>query len=473
MRAVFRAALLGALAFALGGASAQAGLLGYWPMDETSGAVVPDVTSNGHNGSIVGAGAWVTGHVGNAIRFTTPFPDRNDRVILNPVVDLDGDWTLAGWYKDLLPAGQWRTMFRGKDNHHHALVQNSGTILGAFDNGAGGGFRPCGYDMATIGPGQAGWHHIAVVAFAGESHFYIDGAYVGTSDFRPTTDLGAIGNNYAAGQRFADYVDDVAAWDEPLAPSQIQALYDGTATPSSLPAASYPALEAWWKLDETTGSQAADATGHGHTGNIQGSSSWGAGPVGGALHFTNAQADRIVLAEPVDLHDEWTITGWYEDLYNWPATGTWRTLARGYDGDHQVLVHKDTGELGTYDNGGSGFHGSGYVMDNDDASGWHHLAAVGHGGITDFYLDGVWVGDAGFQSVKDITFLNNQFNPDQKFADGLDDLAVFNLALADWQISNVMRLGPANYNVPEPATLLIWSLLAGLGIGVGGRRRRK
>ena len=55
----------------------------------------------------------------------------------------------------------------------------------------------------------------------------------------------------------------------------------------------------------------------------------------------------------------------------------------------------------------------------------------------------------------------------------LDDLAVFNLALADWQISNVMRLGPANYNVPEPATLLIWSLLAGLGIGVGWRRRRK
>jgi hypothetical protein len=43
----------------------------YWPLDQTSGTAVPDVSSNGHAGTITGPANWVTnGAVGGALRLT-------------------------------------------------------------------------------------------------------------------------------------------------------------------------------------------------------------------------------------------------------------------------------------------------------------------------------------------------------------------------------------------------------------------
>ncbi len=46
-------------------------------------------------------------------------------------------------------------------------------------------------------------------------------------------------------------------------------------------------LVLWWKLDESTGRHAADASGHGHTGTVTGGAVWrpSAGRLGGALEF--------------------------------------------------------------------------------------------------------------------------------------------------------------------------------------------
>jgi len=42
-----------------------------------------------------------------------------------------------------------------------------------------------------------------------------------------------------------------------------------------------------------------------------------------------------------------------------------------------------------------------------------------------------------------------------------------------WMLDEVRIIGSANFIIPEPSTLIVWSLLAGLGISVGWRRRKR
>lgn len=68
-------------------------------------------------------------------------------------------------------------------------------------------------------------------------------------------------------------------------------------------------LEAYWPLDDGSGSTAADATGLGFDGTLSGGPAWIAGPFGGALAFDGADDD--VAVPPMNLQtDTLSITAW-------------------------------------------------------------------------------------------------------------------------------------------------------------------
>jgi len=135
----------------------------------------------------------------------------------------------------------------------------------------------------------------------------------------------------------------------------------------------------------------------------------------------------------------WTISTWFMTPLPATTNGGWRTLTRGSGGDHEVIVDS-SGNLGTYDNiGGTAFHSSGYNLSGLSA-GWHHLAAVGSGASTAFYIDGSSVGSATYKSTANIYSVGNYAGGGQQFGT-IDDFRVYNRALSPSEITTLYTGG--------------------------------
>ena len=189
-----------------------------------------------------------------------------------------------------------------------------------------------------------------------------------------------------------------------------------------------PTLVAHWMFDETTGNTAADSTGNGHTGTVHGAT-WTAGHFGNALAFHDG--DDKVLVEPIaDLGDTWTIAAWFTAPL--PDSAAWHTLTRGQSGDHQIFTDSSL-NLGVYANGNGEFRGCGYNM-SGLVAGWHHVAAVGEGSATRFYVDGQYVGSSDRKSTTDIYCLGNYQGDNQRFSETVDDVRIYSRALSSNEV---------------------------------------
>ncbi|MFO0051537.1 MAG: LamG-like jellyroll fold domain-containing protein, partial [Dolichospermum sp.] len=117
------------------------------------------------------------------------------------------------------------------------------------------------------------------------------------------------------------------------------------------------------------------------------------------LNFSNSNS-IVTLNKPFYLADDWSVEAWF--VYPLAETTEWNTLVRGKDADHHILV-KNRKQLGIYltnDSLGQNFYDSGFNMELL-TEGWHHLAAVGRGDTTLFYIDGKKVGDVKAKALKD------------------------------------------------------------------------
>ena len=151
-------------------------------------------------------------------------------------------------------------------------------------------------------------------------------------------------------------------------------------------------LVAWWKLDDGSGTSAADATGNGHTGTLHNisnpataTSGWTAnGKRGGALIF-DGNDDQVSIAV-INSTTTFTIAAW---IYQLPG------------GDlNAILLQNATAGMVTWDDGGGGLviqwanaDGSDTVSSTRmDFNQWYHVAAVSDGGVLTLYINGAFVG---------------------------------------------------------------------------------
>lgn len=197
---------------------------------------------------------------------------------------------------------------------------------------------------------------------------------------------------------------------------------------------------AWWKLDETTGTVAADSSGNGSDGTIEGAA-WTAGTRAGALQFDGTN-DKITFGTAPSLNGktDFTVAGWVKTT----ATSNGVIIQQrngGFNGQYQLRVKND-GTLGFYVYGNSGYQFNFATTETINDGEWHHVAAVRSGEDGLLYIDGSQVASAS-GTVRDLAGsigvgVGADIRDDHSyFAGSMDDLRIYAIALNETEIGNI------------------------------------
>jgi hypothetical protein len=170
----------------------------------------------------------------------------------------------------------------------------------------------------------------------------------------------------------------------------------------------------------------ADSSGNGNTATFSNVTTGAVGKVGSFAWSFDTNTAYASPTVGVALGANWTIAFWF---YNLSATADYRVAA--YGANWPIIVD-GSGNLGTFS---GAMNASGAVMLAASYTGWHHLVAVGSGTTTAYYLDGVLVGTAAFKSTTSVVNIGNQNGTTRRFADRIDEYAIWTRALSAAEIS--------------------------------------
>ena len=257
------------------GAGNTTGLLGWWPLDETSGDVVVDSGPNGFHLSLAGAGAGSTPvriaargtRRGGALYFdgADDFAAVSDPAALAGL-DMAGALTIEAW---IFPRGAGSGAAGGvivnKEGEYALTRWGDGRITWSLANASPGW---ASIQSTYVAPARA-WTHEALVydAAIARVRLYINGAFrqewtatgpIG--DFHTSQNELRIGGRMQSAQFFHGVIDEVRVFDVARSAAAIAADYDRVvADPSSM-----PGLRGYWRFDEEPGGVAFDASGSRH-----------------------------------------------------------------------------------------------------------------------------------------------------------------------------------------------------------------
>lgn len=166
---------------------------------------------------------------------------------------------------------------------------------------------------------------------------------------------------------------------------------------SSPAAADSQGLVGYWKLDEGQGSFAADSSGFGNNGTVEGNAAWVQGLSGFALSFDGSRRGRVVVPDSSSLEPSSavTVSAWVKSS---GSPGTYRYIvAKGVTGCIASSYGLYTGFSGGLEFYVSSGHGTVYA-DSPDAGAkvwdgrWHFVVGTYDGTTVRLYVDGTQVG---------------------------------------------------------------------------------
>ncbi len=277
-------------------------LIAHWNFDDDD---ANDSSGNEHHGTIMGSvtiveDANIIG-AGNKVAY---FPGDTSSFINcggggggGTWADFAGDkMTIAAWFRT---DGAFYTSYQyvcAKENMWRISRYSTSENIRFFNTGLAGGST--GDLIGTIKADDGEWHHVAGVYNGTNRYLYFDGE-LDNSDSRTgnlaetTWDIYIGGNGSNPGRTWRGWIDDVRLYNCSLSEDEITAL-----------ARRFSAPVAWWKLDESGVSTAADSTGNGHTGTLHNNPTWqpSGGQLDGALSFD--EVDDYVTVTDFDYTNE-------------------------------------------------------------------------------------------------------------------------------------------------------------------------
>jgi hypothetical protein len=213
---------------------AQAGLVGWWQLDEETGTTAKDSSGGGNDGTLEGNPTIVDGPSGKALAFTF------NRVAI-PASDsltadlFKGTFTVAAWINPTRTGNTWQQVFRairtaGNSNdtlflHTDGRLSWRGLVNGAW---AGGMCETAG----GVVPADQ-WTHVAVTGDKTNFRIYVNGALTQTSNWQTTDGSNATyylgGDPATAGESYNGMIDEARVYDLVLTLEQIKEICVGDA----------------------------------------------------------------------------------------------------------------------------------------------------------------------------------------------------------------------------------------------------
>jgi len=209
-------------------------------------------------------------------------------------------------------------------------------------------------------------------------------------------------------------------------------------------------LVGWWKLDETTGTTAADSSGNGNDGTLinMGSSKWTTGAVGGALRFDgNNDYVSLPIGSIINSLTNCTIAEWV----NWDGGSSWQRIWDfGSSESVNMFLTVNNGDTGTprFAITISGWTDEDQVTAPDVLTGgWHHIAVTidADNSVHSLYIDGELVDEntslrytpSDLGSTTRNRLGRSQYSADPYFDGTLDDVRIYDRALSDEEITQL------------------------------------
>ncbi len=214
-----------------------------------------------------------------------------------------------------------------------------------------------------------------------------------------------------------------------------------------------PALLGWWAFDDGSGTIAADGSGNGNNGTLNGDPLWVPGMYGTALQFDGQNAYVGTGKSLLNGLTGFTMAGWVSA----GNTGVYSSLFGQNDLIEFGFTTESGGQLGTWMAGnGWAFVGANYGFAYPS---WHHLVLAGDQTRIALYIDGQEQAsdESGMSSSTSSYFFSiggNVFNATGDWFQGeIDDVWLFGRALTAAEIRVLMKGpgGPGLATGPQPA----------------------
>jgi hypothetical protein len=147
-------------------------------------------------------------------------------------------------------------------------------------------------------------------------------------------------------------------------------------------------LVAWWKLDDGSGTTAAESSGNGNNGTLEGNPEWTTeGKVNGALNL-DGDGDYVDCGEDdsLDIEGEITVCAWVNIR---SVSGAWMAAVAKGENSWRLGVNNNATTIHW---GVNSWTETSYSVNSDTDIGtdeWHHLAGTHDGTDIKIYIDGV------------------------------------------------------------------------------------
>lgn len=429
------------------------GPVGYWKMDDASGATAVDASGNGYNGTLGSTAAWSTGKFGQAAEFNHTGTSN----VSVPILNMKYQVTASAWvYLDSVTSDVYDAIL---SNYYNAGAQCYGiatnNFVMRFDTAGSKG-------ISITTPSLRTWHYYTLTYDGSTMRGYIDGVPSGTPvtvTNDTITQCGAyeyIGMLHAGAAGLDGKVDDVKIYN--YARSSKQIVEDMNA---GHPAGGSPvgSQVGYWKFDEGQGITANDSSPQRNNGTLTGAThvpTWSNnGKFGKAINFDGVD-DYVNIADASSIKPtgNFSMTMWFNSTVT--GKGFFQSWSQNTNlagirlwinaGNFRFDIGKNTGGSMDTDWKMLEYSATSYLDGN-----WHSIGAIYDGVKMYIYLDGIlktsvdWTGNPGYaaNNYPRIGMLNNAGVEltALAFSGKLDEVKLYNYALTADEIKLDMNQG--------------------------------